>query len=355
MNILLSRARVGAMIFIGVLTFTVAIFLVGEKTQLFSSTFQIRVNFSSAEGVKPGTFVVLSGYAVGAVDDIQLTQYADSVCVVMSVSERVHPFIKADSKAEIKQEGLVGNKLVNLLIGSPALPPVEPGCYIQGVPPFALTGLADNLTAIMDTTKIMTGELKTMLQRLNNGQGTLGRLLTDDAVYRNISGMTAKADSGIGLATAQLLKLSDILGRIAKNVDGLTKRSDSAIGSIANTTQELTMLLRNLNEGKGTAGALLTDRRMYDSLVALVGSLNAVTYDAGNASNQLAQSIFAMRQHWLLGRIFGGEGAEKEAAPTPAYRKLMRDLNARAAELEKREARLRERERAVGAPPAGEK
>ena len=355
MNIQLSRARVGALIFVGVLTFTVAIFLVGEKTQLFSSTFVVQVNFTAAEGVKPGTFVVLSGYSVGSVSDIQLTQFADSVRIVMHISERVHPFIKADSKAEIKQEGLVGNKIINLLIGSPGLPPVERGGYIQGVPPFALTGLADNLTAIMDTTKIMTGELKTLLHRLNNGEGTLGRLLTDDAVYRNISGMTAKADSGIGLATAELLHLSDILGRIAKNVDGLTRRSDSAIGSIANATGELTSLLRNLNEGKGTAGALLTDRRMYDSLVSLVGALSAVTYDAGNASNQLAQSMYAMRHHWLLGRIFGGDGSDKEAAPTPAYRNMMRELNARAAELEAREARLRERERAAGVPPAGDK
>ncbi|MBL0175684.1 MAG: MCE family protein [Ignavibacteria bacterium] len=352
----LSRARVGFLVLIGVITFAVATFLVGEKTQLFSSTFMVKVNFSNAEGVKTGTFVVLSGYSVGSVSDIQLTPFADSVRLTLRINEDIHPFIKADSKAEIKQEGLVGNKIINLLIGSAALPPVTPGGFIQGVPPFALTGLADNMTAIMDTTKMITGELNTMLHRLNSGEGTIGQLLTNDAMYRNLESITARADTGMALATAQLNRLTDMLARIAKNVDGLSRRSDSAISSVTDVTTELTTLVRNLNEGKGTAGALLSDRSLYDSLLTVVGSLSAVTYDAGNAANQLAQSMFAMRQHWLFGRVFGGGGIDKESAPTPAYRKMMRDVNARAAELEKREQRIRERERELGIPSApGEK
>ncbi|MBI5647037.1 MAG: MCE family protein [Ignavibacteriae bacterium] len=346
----LSRARVGFLIFVGVITFVVAIFLVGEKTQMFSSTFTVLVNFSSAEGVKPGSYVVLSGYTVGSVTDISLSEDADSVRLELRLDESVRPFIKADTKAEIKQEGLVGNKIINLIIGSPALPSVGNNDFIQGVPPFALTGLADNVSAITDTSKIIASEIKTLLVRLNNGDGFLGRLLRDDALYADLAGITGKVDSGLTIATSQLVRLTDILQRVTKNVDGLVQRSDSTLGTVNDATRELAVLLENLNNGRGTAGALLTDRKLYDSLVTLVGSFNDVAYDAGNAANQLTQSIYAMRQHWLLGRVFGGDDIDTAPAPTPAYQKIMRELRARTAELDKREARIRELERALQAP-----
>ncbi len=352
MKTTLSRARVGFLFFIGVLIFVVAIFLVGEKTQLFSSTFTVRVNFSSAEGVKPGTFVVLSGYTVGSVSEISLSPGADSIRLLLRIDTEVQPFIKSDSKAEIKQEGLVGNKLINLLIGSSDLPPVRDGDFIQGVPPFALTSLADNVTSITDTSKIIAGELKELFGRLNRGEGSLGRLLTDEAVYMNLLRITTLADSGMEIATSQMGRVSEILQRLTVSVDALIRSSDTAVASVAVATGELRQMLRTINSGEGTVGALLTDRGLYDTLVTLLSALNDVAYDAGNASNQLAQSLYAMRKHWLAGRIFGGEGIENETPPAPSYRKLMRELKARAAELDRREKRLREMERQLDSLPA---
>ncbi|MDH7516367.1 MAG: MlaD family protein [Bacteroidota bacterium] len=340
----LSRARVGFLIFVGVLTFVVAIFLIGQQTQLFTSTFTVYVNFSNTEGVKPGTFVLLSGYTIGSVRDIQLSETGDSIRLVLRITERVHPFIKSDSKAEIKQEGLVGNKLINIIIGSPSLPPLPDGGYIQGVPPFALTSLADNLTAITDTSKIISGELKTFLTRLNRGEGTLGRLLTDESVYRNLLSVTTMADSGMGIVMTELGELSDVLRKFTVSVDDLVRRSDTTVSAVTLATKELEELLRSINEGEGTAGAFVRDRRLYDSLLALVGSLNDAAYEVGSASNQLAQGVYALRTHWLFGRVFGGKKEGAAEPPASAYRRLMRELQERAAELDRRERELRERE-----------
>jgi phospholipid/cholesterol/gamma-HCH transport system substrate-binding protein len=344
----LSIARVGFLIFIGTLFFVVSIFLVGEKSFLFSRTFFVYANFSSAEGVKPGAIVIMSGYNIGTVTDMTLSPNADSVRLLLRLSESVHPFIKVDSKAEIKQEGLVGNKIINLIIGSPKYSPIDNYDFVQSVPPFALTGLADNISSITDTTKIVTGELKNLLVRLNRGQGTIGKLLTDDALYRNIEGIADDVHASLTTTLEQLNRLSIILSKTTQAANTLVLKADTSIQNTNRITSEVATLVSNINAGKGTIGALLNDRKLYDSLTGLISALTDISYDAGNAANQAAQSIHAMRQHWLLGRVFGGESMEKETPPVPSYQRKMLEARKRMQELEKREERIRQLELKLG-------
>ena len=346
-----SRVRVGLLIFLGVITFVVGIFMVGEKSQFFAQTFFVHVNFPSAEGVKPGNIVVMSGYNVGTVTDIELSTNADSVRLTLRISERVRKFIKPDSRAEIKQEGLVGNKIINLLPGSTTLSSVGTFEYIQGVPPFALTSLADNVTSITDTTRIVMNEIKQLLVHLNRGDGSLGKLLTDDQVYNNFAHITASTDSGLSIAVRQIVRLSDLLERVTRTVNALAVKADTSVQNINGMTQEIELMAQNINAGKGTVGALLSDRRLYDSLLTLISSLTDVSIDAGNAAGQTAESIHALRQHWLFGRLFGGENIDNEPAPESAYRRQMKELKRRISELDRREQAIRELEKKLGLSP----
>jgi phospholipid/cholesterol/gamma-HCH transport system substrate-binding protein len=348
----LSVARVGFFILLGVILFVVAIFLIGEKSQFFSSTFYVSVNFASAEGVKPGAIVVLSGYNVGTVSDISLSSKADSVRLLLRIDEAVHRFIKQDSKAEIKQEGLVGNKIINIMIGSPDLEPIRNNGIIEGVPPFALTSLADNVTSITDSTKVVSGELKNLLVRLNRGQGTIGKFFTDDAVYENLKDITQETSASLKLTLDQLNRLAGMLNKMSQSVNLLVTKTDTTIDNANKITNEVSVLLENINSGKGTVGALLYDRKLYDSIVGLVAALTDISYDAGNAANQAAQSIHAMRRHWLLGRVFGGEDIDKEEAPVSSYEKHVQELKLKIRELDEREKRLRELEKKLGADQA---
>lgn len=340
----LSRARVGFIIFIGVLITVLAIFLVGEKSLLFSTTKLINVNFPSAEGVKPGSFVLLSGYTIGTVTTISLSNDADSVKLTLRISEDVFRFLKSDSKAEIKQEGLVGNKIINLTVGTEKGSQLKEGDYIQGIPPFALMSLADNVTAITDTTKLITKELLTLLSRLNRGEGTAGKLLNDDAVYMELVSLSQSLNKGLQQTTTQLTDLSRQLGGVTTDLGRFVHHADSAVGSAESVAKELEILVHNLNAGQGSIGALLKDRRMYDSLLTLVGALTDLSYDAAQATTQVSRGVYAMRNHWLLGRVFAGDSLDQEPRPQSSYQRKMRDLRERTRVLDLREERLRLRE-----------
>ncbi|MFA6235179.1 MAG: MlaD family protein [Bacteroidota bacterium] len=336
----LSRARVGFLIFVGVLTFAIGIFFVGEKSQFFSRVFFVRVNFANVEGVKPGATVMLSGYNVGTVSEIMLTPNADSIRLLLRIDHDIRTFIKVDSKAEIKQEGLVGNKFISVSIGSPKAKQLEDYGYIEGVPPFALSSIADNFISIADTVKQVSGEINLLLHRLNQGEGTIGKLLTDDEVYQRLVNITVQTEEGLRRTNQQLDKLAGLLSSSVKTLDAIAIKADTAMGNTVRMTESAASILQKVDDGEGTLGLLMNDRALYDSLVMFLNSLTDVTYEAGNAADQTAKSIHAMREHWLFGRIFAGDDFEEEEPPQSSYVRKMRELQVRLKELEQREAEL---------------
>ncbi|MAT39002.1 MAG: hypothetical protein CL946_05295 [Ectothiorhodospiraceae bacterium] len=348
----LSKARVGLLIFVGVLTFVLGLFYVGEKNQLFKTTHEIYANFPSAEGVKNGSIVVLSGYNIGVVSGIDLTGEADSIRLTLKISEEVMPFIKVNSEAQIKQEGLVGNMLINITGGTDNAPAVEPGGYIQGKPPFALTSLADNVASIMDSTKVLTGELAHMAKGINEGQGSIGALMTERDMYDNMLSITERTDEALRLTNEQIREISKVLKDVSLAVNGLVVSADTAVQNLNSVTEQTDILLRKLNRGEGTLGALMSDRALYDSLATLVSALSDVTYDASNVTNQTAQSIHAMRSHWLLGRFMGGDEFDEEQPPESSYQQKLKELDRLRSELESRMERIREREKELGITPS---
>ncbi len=349
----LSRARVGFLIFVGVLAFTVGIFFVGEKSQLFSRAFYVRVNFANVEGVKPGAAVMLSGYNVGTVTDIRLTPKADSIRLLLRIDYDVRNFIKTDSKAEIKQEGLVGNKFISVSIGSPKAENLPDYGFIYGVPPFALSSVADNFISIADTVKLVANELNILLHRMNTGGGTVGKLLTDDEFYTRLVSVAAEMEQGLQLTNKQLGELSKLLSSSVRTLDAIAVKADTAMDNTVRMTDHAASILKKVDDGDGTLGLLMNDRSLYDSLVTFLTALTDVTYDAGNAAEQAARSIHAMREHWLFGRVFAGEDFESEEPVQSSYVRKMRELQRRLKELEKREAELRTQRDGKGTQQGG--
>ncbi|MDX9758346.1 MAG: MlaD family protein [Bacteroidota bacterium] len=335
-----SRARVGFLIFIGVLAFSVGIFFIGEKSQFFSSAFYIRVNFENVEGVKPGATVMLSGYNVGTVYDIALTPKADSIRLLLRIDDDVRAFIKMDTKAEIKQEGLVGNKFISLSIGSPTSPEISNNAYIEGVPPFALGSVTDNLVAIADTAKLVTGELNLLLHRINTGNGTIGKLFTDDQLYTRLVSITEQTEIGLRRTNEQLEQLASLLSKSITTLDVIALKADTAMDHTVRITDHAASIVRKVDDGEGTLGLLMNDRALYDSLRMFLAALTDVTYDAGNAADQTARALHAMREHWLFGRVFAGEEFENEAPVQSSYVRRMRELQRRLQDIERREAEL---------------
>ena len=107
-----------------------AIYFIGEKQQLFRSTFRLTGVFKDVGGLQAGNNVRLSGINVGTVKNIIIISDS-SVKVGILIDESTRKFIKKDAVAIIGSEGLMGNKVLIINPGTGGKKEIENNDVIQ--------------------------------------------------------------------------------------------------------------------------------------------------------------------------------------------------------------------------------
>src|SRR5436190_2005073 len=109
--------RLGIFVSAGILLFTLVIYFIGSRQNMFTKTINVRGIFKDVSGLQPGNNVRFSGINVGTIDEIVII--SDSlVRVDMTVKKTTQKYIKKDAVATIGSEGLMGNKVLNISPGS---------------------------------------------------------------------------------------------------------------------------------------------------------------------------------------------------------------------------------------------
>ena len=189
--------RLGVFIFLGLLILAAGIFVIGSKKYLFSSTYLLRADFTTASGLTDGAEVRVGGVHEGTVRHIDLPQKPDEkVKVSMDLDKRTHNVLKKDSVASIKTEGLVGNKYVEISFGSDAAAPLKDGDTVAAAPPLDISDLVDKTDAILDSAKDTMKNADAISAKINQGQGSVGKLINDKGLYEQANAATAQAKAG---------------------------------------------------------------------------------------------------------------------------------------------------------------
>jgi phospholipid/cholesterol/gamma-HCH transport system substrate-binding protein len=196
----MSRAfRLGVFIVTSLLIFAAGVFWIGKKQFLFHSTYRLQADFQNVAGLDDGAEVRVGGIHEGTVRQIQLpARPSDKVHVVMDLADGTRNVIKKDSMATIRSEGLVGDKFVEISIGSEQSPKVNNGDTIQGEQPIQFSELLSKTNELLDTTKgavqnmnDTTANLKSITGKIDQGQGTMGELINNKKIFQNVNAATA--------------------------------------------------------------------------------------------------------------------------------------------------------------------
>ena len=179
------KIKLGVFVTFGILILFIIIFFIGSNKNLFSSKFSIHTKFRNVSGLKVGGQVRFSGIAVGIIDAIQIVNDS-TVKVTAMMDQDVKKFIKKDSKASITSEGVIGDKLLMISQGSSTAPEVKDGSTITSFEPVEFDAILSSVSVSAENIEIITDELATMLININEGEGTLGKLLTDDGVAKDM-------------------------------------------------------------------------------------------------------------------------------------------------------------------------
>ena len=196
----MSRAaRLGAFIVVTLAILVAGVFIIGSKQYLFSSTYQLKAQFSNVAGLDVGADVRVGGVHSGVVHSIDLPHRpGEQVTVVMDLSKSTHEIIKQDSVATIETEGMLGNQYLAISFGSPASPNVRNSDTIASQQPLEMADLLKKANVILDSsqqaiqnTTLATANLDSISGKIDRGQGTVGALVNDRQLYSDLEHTTS--------------------------------------------------------------------------------------------------------------------------------------------------------------------
>lgn len=187
-----QKIKTGLFVIGGVAILALIIFFIGNQKNLFRSTFKVHANYRTVNGLQEGNFVQFAGINVGVVDLIDIKSDT-SVDVVMSIRSKVKEFIKTDSKAKIASDGIMGDKLIQIMPGSDSAKQIADNGQLIAVTPFDMDKVMTKVDKVFSNIDTLTGNLASIFGKVNSGKGTLGKLINDDKVAEDLKSTISSA------------------------------------------------------------------------------------------------------------------------------------------------------------------
>jgi len=294
------QLRIGALVLVGIVLFIGFVLSVGKRSALFQEKYSLWASFNSTEGLAVGSPVRLAGVMVGNVTRITFGREPRDrrIAINLSVERRVQDRIREDSVASIGTIGLVGDKVLEITVGSYDRPILQAGAQLASVDPPDYFRLLQKGDQILDNVTRISASLD---EFLSGGGKTEKRTLND--ALRSLQTTLVEIEKGQGLAHdliygkegGELLgrvdRMAQTLERLAKAIE--TERGllhaliytpeEETLGRLTRTLDNADALLKDVKDGPGMLHALIYDRegaeliarlgRTSERLDAFVGSL----------------------------------------------------------------------------------
>jgi phospholipid/cholesterol/gamma-HCH transport system substrate-binding protein len=269
----LAELRVGIFVFIAI---TVFIFLILNATgdiNPFSKKLHLKTRFANSQGLRKGAEVRLAGVKVGKVDEIKLLPPSDDpnaqkVEALLAIDNSIdgrpsNERIRKDSVVQLGSSSLLGNDLVlNIIPGTTISEPVTENFILPSSSSNSFSDLATSGTDLTQRLSKVSDEVNGIVKKINEGRGTLGRVVNDEALYDNLNATIRETQGLIN----QINHGTGSAGRFVND--------PKLYENLNNTVMQLQEIAAGLRGGRGTAGKLFTDEALYNETRATIAKLN---------------------------------------------------------------------------------
>jgi phospholipid/cholesterol/gamma-HCH transport system substrate-binding protein len=319
-----TQIRVGIFVFFTLVTFMAAIFLLGSRTQYFQPQYTLKAIFSNVGYLLEGAGVYLAGVQVGRVGEIRFFEdiAAQKVLVSLNIARNYQERIRQDSVAVITSSGLLGDKYIDITLGSESEPELLNGMFIRTQDPADYGQLIRQGEEVLKNTIEITSALGALTSGFRSSQAPMAvtDLLTSLA-------QTARAiETGDGLLHALIYE----------------KGNERIFTDLAAATTALRAMLTGIKEGKGFLQTLLTDpnpevvaqltkllataHKLLQDIEKGQGVLHALIYDkqGGKAVKDFAGATGNVNE--LLAKLQGQDGLLASLLNDPKQKQVLIDL-----------------------------
>ncbi|MDP9112770.1 MAG: MlaD family protein [Acidobacteriota bacterium] len=310
-----AQLKVGLLAMFALALLAFLIFLMTSSNGLFVTRTDVYTFLDDSAAIATGAPVRLNGITVGRVGVLALSGSNEPnriVRVTLQIENRYLPSIPVDSQAAIAAENLLGTKYINIKKGR-SQATIMAGAEVKSLDTREFDDVVQQGYSTLASLNGIFKKLDTILDQLQEGQGTIGKLLSDDELYKKVVGIVDDTHRVIATLDSQegtLGKLmhddslyTDVRGTLARVNDlaDSIQKGDGTIGKLMKdpalyddtraTIGDLRGILAGLSQGKGTAGKLLSSDDLHNQLQGTIGRLDTLLDKINNGQGTLGQLL----------------------------------------------------------------
>jgi phospholipid/cholesterol/gamma-HCH transport system substrate-binding protein len=285
--------RVGLFVIIAILAFLAMIYALGARARLFEARYTVHADFTEVAGLVPGATVRLAGVQIGRVTGVHLPgQPGGKVRVDLTIGKQFEDRVRGNSVARIETQGLLGDKLIEITVGSKEAAPLPEGGVLAARDPFELGQAISESAQTIKSVAALTENLRETTAALNQSK------LIEEAVA------TVRSARQI---TGQFSRIADQIEKGRGWAHVLIYEEPRALRRIDQALASTNAILDRIERGEGAAGVLTSDEsaaaaRRFLGFLDRVGRVG----DGSNPDDSLlAALLFDPAQKALLDDVRG--------------------------------------------------
>jgi phospholipid/cholesterol/gamma-HCH transport system substrate-binding protein len=274
-----AQLRVGLTVVFASVMLAVLIFLMSGSTGLFVPKIKLKSYFVDASGLRVGAPVRLQSVDIGNVVGIRIVpdRSLTPVEVTMRVSTKYSFALHADSTATLDTAGVLGETFVNISSTSAKGPLVHDGDVLPTQEQPDITDVVRASQSTLQNMQALLARTDRILSFMESGQGSIGKLIYDDQLYRQLN--------------ATIGELQQIIGPISAGKGSIGKliASDELYNKANASLDKLNRLVDDVQSGQGSVGKFMKDPALYDNANQTIAKANQLMTDINAGKGTLGK------------------------------------------------------------------
>jgi phospholipid/cholesterol/gamma-HCH transport system substrate-binding protein len=296
-----AELRVGIFMLVAMVVTAIVILNSSGNFNLFEKRMRVRARFLTADGLHSGADVQLAGVSIGKVEDVNFLppdlpngdRIEATLNIVKTLDKKpISDLVRSDSVAQLVATSVLGNdKMINITPGSSSGDPIAENAVLQSSASISLNQLTETGNNLLAQINKLAGPANEILDKANKGEGTLGRLVNDEALYTSL-------DSTVRELRATVERLNRGQGSAGKLINDPT-----LYNNLNKTVEQLQAISTDIKAGRGSAGKFINDEQLYNETRAAVSELRT----SAQKISQIADDVKAITADLNAGRGSAGK------------------------------------------------
>jgi len=256
------------------------LFFIGSESKMFARKNEYKVSLETVAGLAEGSGVQMAGVTIGTVRDIFLPRDPKErkVDITIMVDRKYAERIRSDSRAKMRKLGLIAaDSLIDISPGSPTQPQIAPGGLIPAQKATNVDAIIASGGDLVDNFVEISYSLKTILARINKGEGLIGELTTQPESKQRLTDVVLAALNRTNDILSQVQKGEGVVGKFVYD-EGYGRDLAESVKQSAGSLQAILQSLQGgVEKGEGALPALLNDPVSRDKVILIIDNLQTTS------------------------------------------------------------------------------